>query len=191
MIAARHKFVGHFRRKGLPLRNRQQMLLALGPDRAHERRGIEPIAIFEEGPGNVNGIIECEFPDNVGLGASGPCQLPGKPRASRHFDRIRQPPDDLAENGKSWRQHLVEYNKNAGNNPLGLYPAFQLYQGGPFAALFSGATKFIVRDTFQIAVNNAFNSRWQVRAEQLFGMRALGLQLPSSLTPTIPDSLIG
>ena len=50
--------------------------------------------------------------------------LAAPPNAARAYAR----PDDLAENGKSWRQHLVEYNKNAGNNPLGLYPAFQLYQ---------------------------------------------------------------
>jgi hypothetical protein len=46
------------------------------------------------------------------------------PNTARAYAR----PDDLAENGKSWRQHLIEYNKNAGNNLLGLYPAFQLYE---------------------------------------------------------------
>ena len=41
--------------------------------------------------------------------------LAAPPNAARAYAR----PDDLAENGKSWRQHLVEYNNNAGNNALG------------------------------------------------------------------------
>lgn len=37
-------------------------------------------------------------------------------------------PDDLSDTGKSWRQRLLEYNRNAGGNPLGLYPAYRLYR---------------------------------------------------------------
>ncbi len=35
-------------------------------------------------------------------------------------------PDDLAQNGLTWREVLVSYN-NAGGNPLGLCCAYQLY----------------------------------------------------------------
>jgi hypothetical protein len=35
-------------------------------------------------------------------------------------------PDDIADAGKTWRQHLVEYN-GLGANPFGLFPAYQLY----------------------------------------------------------------
>ena len=37
-------------------------------------------------------------------------------------------PDDLSDSGKSWRDVLLEYNERAGDNPLRLYPAYQLYQ---------------------------------------------------------------
>ena len=37
-------------------------------------------------------------------------------------------PDDPSGNGKSWREILHEYNKRPGDNPLGLYPAYQLYE---------------------------------------------------------------
>jgi hypothetical protein len=37
-------------------------------------------------------------------------------------------PDDPSDRGPSWRELLIDYNENPGNNPLGLYPAFQLYQ---------------------------------------------------------------
>ena len=42
-------------------------------------------------------------------------------------DRITHP-DDCTEDGSTWRQLVAEYNKNPGNNPLGLCPAFELYK---------------------------------------------------------------
>jgi hypothetical protein len=53
--------------------------------------------------------------------------LAAPPNAARAYAR----PDDLAEDGKSWRQHLVEYNKNAGNNPLGLLRRATLSAASP------------------------------------------------------------
>jgi hypothetical protein len=37
-------------------------------------------------------------------------------------------PDDISDAGKSWRESLLEYNRTAKNNPLGLYPAYRLYK---------------------------------------------------------------
>jgi hypothetical protein len=36
-------------------------------------------------------------------------------------------PDNISEAGKSWRDLLLGYNNKPENNPLDLYPAFQLY----------------------------------------------------------------
>ncbi|MGI0526760.1 hypothetical protein [Rhizobium giardinii] len=36
-------------------------------------------------------------------------------------------PDDIADDGKSWRDILLGYNQQPGDNPLGLLPAFELY----------------------------------------------------------------
>ena len=44
-------------------------------------------------------------------------------------------PDDLAGNGKSWREMLRSYNEGSPNNPLGLYPAYQLYENGTYGRL--------------------------------------------------------
>lgn len=44
-------------------------------------------------------------------------------------------PDDLSDRGKSWREVLLEYNEIAGYNPLGLYPAYQLYENRTYARL--------------------------------------------------------
>jgi hypothetical protein len=44
-------------------------------------------------------------------------------------------PDDIGECGLSWRDVLVAYNKSPGSNPLGLLPAFELYQNGAYRRL--------------------------------------------------------
>ena len=38
-------------------------------------------------------------------------------------------PDDLSDNGVTWRNRVLEYNANASteDNPFGLLPAFELY----------------------------------------------------------------
>ena len=43
-------------------------------------------------------------------------------------DRIYAHPDDRTEDGSTWRRLVAEYNQNPENNPLGLYPAFELYE---------------------------------------------------------------
>jgi hypothetical protein len=44
-------------------------------------------------------------------------------------------PDDPSGNGKSWREILLEYNERPGNNPLGLYRAYQLYENRAYGQL--------------------------------------------------------
>ena len=44
-------------------------------------------------------------------------------------------PDDIADTGKSWRTELLRYNAAPGNNPLGLLPAWQLYENGTYELL--------------------------------------------------------
>lgn len=44
-------------------------------------------------------------------------------------------PDDLSDNGVSWRQVLRQYNERPGDNPLGLYPAWQLYENSTYKRL--------------------------------------------------------
>lgn len=44
-------------------------------------------------------------------------------------------PDDLSDTGASWRQALVEYNDNPGNNPLGLCRAYELYENATYQRL--------------------------------------------------------
>lgn len=43
-------------------------------------------------------------------------------------ERLYARPDDLCEDGISWREMLLTYNASPFDNPLGLYPAYQLYR---------------------------------------------------------------
>jgi hypothetical protein len=55
--------------------------------------------------------------------------------APRNSGRVYARPDDLLEDGTSWRQLLQRYNENPGGNPLHLYPAYQLYQNQTYGLL--------------------------------------------------------
>ena len=44
-------------------------------------------------------------------------------------------PDDASDAGGTWRDRLVAYNATPGNNPLGLLPAFELYENDIYRAL--------------------------------------------------------
>ena len=55
--------------------------------------------------------------------------------APPNSDRAYARPDDLCKNGISWRQLLLQYNKNQNGNPHCLYPAYQLYKNGAYERL--------------------------------------------------------
>jgi len=71
-----------------------------------------------------------------------------------------------------------------------------LYPGGPGCVVFSGATPFINGDGWLVTTTNdrggsSFNATFQTMFDRFFGMRALGLLLPSTASsPTIADTLI-
>ena len=44
-------------------------------------------------------------------------------------------PDDISDTGVSWRAQILEYNDKPGNNPLGLLPAWQLYENRTYERL--------------------------------------------------------
>jgi hypothetical protein len=44
-------------------------------------------------------------------------------------------PDDRSDEGVSWRHVLLSYNKHPEDNPLGLYPAYQLYKDRTYKRL--------------------------------------------------------
>ena len=44
-------------------------------------------------------------------------------------------PDDISDSGNSWRTELLRYNDAPGGNPLGLLPAWQLYENAIYGHL--------------------------------------------------------
>jgi hypothetical protein len=49
--------------------------------------------------------------------------------------RVYARPDDLSENGMSWRQVLLNYNESPDGNPLNLLPAYLLYENKVYGRL--------------------------------------------------------
>ena len=71
----------------------------------------------------------------------------------------------------------------------------QAYAGGPYLALLAGATPFALNDQWSVTgANNrggaTYNATFHALFDRIFGMRSLGLILPSNAVPSIPDSLI-
>jgi hypothetical protein len=73
---------------------------------------------------------------------------------------------------------------------LAMAEATRVYSGGPYVALFSGDTDFLLEDLWTVAVANDYSSDWALLLERLFSLRSLGIALPSSGAPTIPDSYV-
>jgi hypothetical protein len=54
-------------------------------------------------------------------------------------------PDDIFENGKTWRDRLLEYNRYRESNPNNLYPAYMLYEN---RAYFQLVGRFTVKGVY-------------------------------------------
>jgi hypothetical protein len=85
-------------------------------------------------------IIQCAASKRSGAGhlvrADGkPVEFVAHPQvAPNEPGRVWARPDDRVGGG-TWRQQLVAYNANPGRNPLGLYPAYQLYANDVYERL--------------------------------------------------------
>lgn len=80
--------------------------------------------------------------------------------------------------------------KNLYIDELTLAIPTELYKGGPWLAVYPGATDYAVGDTQSVVVTNDWAGRLQTKAQQFFDMRTLGLQFPTSSSGTVSDSLI-
>lgn len=56
-------------------------------------------------------------------------------RAPQRSDVVYARPDDPAEDGWHWRDHVLGYNREPGINPLGLLPAWRLYRHESYSKL--------------------------------------------------------
>ena len=67
-------------------------------------------------------------------------------KAPTEFGRAFARPDDVSDVGTTWRQVLVRYNADPGNNPLGLLRASELYQNLVYRQLVEhlGASKVYI-----------------------------------------------
>lgn len=78
---------------------------------------------------------------------------------------------------------------------IGMGRVTGLYAGGPAVCVFSGNTHFVGADGWTLTTTNDFGgasnlSTFQWLFDRLFGMRGLGLLLPSNAVPSVSDTLI-
>jgi len=73
---------------------------------------------------------------------------------------------------------------------MAVVQATELYVGGPYAALFAGATAAVTEDKWTLTVTNDRAGEFQTWYDRAFDMRSKGLLLPSSGSTLIPDTLI-
>lgn len=64
------------------------------------------------------------------------------------------------------------------------------HQNGPYMAIIPGSVNFLRGDKFTITTTNDRAGKFQEWFNRCFNMDKLGYMLPSSASPTIPDSLI-
>jgi hypothetical protein len=67
----------------------------------------------------------------------------------------------------------------------------ELYDGGPYVAVFSGVTPAVVEDDWVLTATNDRGGEWQTMYNRAFDMVGKGFLLPTSGTTLLPDSLIG
>jgi len=86
-------------------------------------------------------VIQCaasKRPDAGHLITSGgrPINFVAHPElAPTQDNRLYARPDDISENGMSWRAKLWIYNKSQKDNPLRLWPAYKLYKNKAYGLL--------------------------------------------------------
>ncbi len=73
---------------------------------------------------------------------------------------------------------------------MAVVAATELYDGGPFVAIFAGATPAVIEDAWTLTVTNSRAGQLQEWYDRAFDMRSKGFLLPTSGTTLIPDSVI-
>ncbi|MBL8386534.1 MAG: hypothetical protein JNM90_25845 [Burkholderiales bacterium] len=93
----------------------------------------------------MNVVIQCAASKRVDAGCmrtdvGRPVVFVANPLAAPTSDVLEYArPDDVARDGRTWRELLLEYNKAPGSNPLKLLPSVDLYENPVYRRL---ATKF-------------------------------------------------
>lgn len=75
---------------------------------------------------------------------------------------------------------------------VALCETVEAYTGGPFVGAFRNTIDPLIGDSWNVAVSNDYGGLIQTGFERVFGMRVLGLQIPSnaSAAETVSDSLV-
>lgn len=84
----------------------------------------------------------------------------------------------------------LENGKNAFIDQLTLAKATRLYAGGPYLAVFAGATKALVGDSFTATFSNDYSGLLLLGLWRLLNLPAQAVQFPTAALPSLSDALV-
>lgn len=136
--------------------------------------------------------------DNTGTACSFTIDLTSLSTNWQAFNGVFRTPYNLPAT-VSLRLHLTTALPNGVSvyiDKASLGQMSQLYTSGPYAALHAGNIPSTVNDFNTLTITNSLGasgtlSTFQVLMNQLFSLQPQDILIPSSLTPTVSDSLIG
>lgn len=139
-----------------------------------------------------NGIDGTLLTDDSGNNCSGTVTLSGIGSGWYHFSAIVRTPTVMPP--QTYLRLKCTTALNTGGflwiNGLSMLPMQQLYAGGPSIAILDGDTAWAVNDSATIAINNDYAGELQQWFDRFYNLKARGLQLNTSGSPTFADSLI-
>ena len=122
-ITARHQHVGDGFIERFPLRDGEQMLLALGAGVFDQGFGIKLLGFAKHGTGDCNLIVKGKLADDVEGRTVETGEPAGELGARGDLDLIRQPSDDFAE-GRNFLVAVTARDQHVGRMPQGPRAAF-------------------------------------------------------------------
>ena len=95
-------------------------------------------------------VIQCAARKQPGAGSfrlsdGRPVRFVARPDLAPKDGSAYARPDDESDDGPTWRQRLLAYNRSAKRNPLELLPAYRLYANGAYVRL---VEKFGIEQVF-------------------------------------------
>jgi hypothetical protein len=149
------------------------------------------------------GVLKITLTDSAGTAltndASATCEisktLSGATTSFASFGGYIQTPSLMNSTAYYLKVHLstaLDNTKSVYVDDLRLVTPTEVYRGGPYLAVFAGATATVKEDTFAITVANDWAGKLQKACQQFFNMRQLGMAIPSNSvgSETVSDSLV-
>lgn len=139
-----------------------------------------------------NGIDGTVITDDSGANCSGTVTLSGLAAGWQHFATIIRTPSVLP--AQVYLRFKCTTAINSGGilwvNGLGMHSMQQVYFGGPSISIIEGDVAWVAGDSATVTVANNYSGKLHQWMDRFYGLKALGLQLDTSGSPTYSDGAL-